>query len=156
MDVYSKSLPFVFPASYLLISTYIMSVSFVSFLLIIFVFVNSNMIVNPWASRFFPRKVFWAGPIVPTDYDYPKEFFPKCTNIAPGRRLLCLFLLAVITMTDLVSNLGLLQDRYFKKDIWSRCLNHRFLMNGDLNSSANKKPCVVLEASKIHLVKFDD
>ena len=57
VDVYAKSPPFSFPASYLLILTYIMSAYLVSFLLFISGFVSSTLVVNPWDSRFFPLKV---------------------------------------------------------------------------------------------------
>ena len=94
LGIYSKSLPFAFPDSYLLISTYMMSSSFVSLLLVLSVFVSSTIIVNPWASIFFPRKVVWSRPVVPTDYDDPKEFLPKRTKLSSGWRLLLLGLLA--------------------------------------------------------------
>ena len=57
VGVYSKSPPFVFPSSYLMLPTYMMSESFVSFLLILSGFVSRTLIVNTWASRFFPHKL---------------------------------------------------------------------------------------------------
>ena len=141
---------------YIMLSTYMISASFVSFLFIISVFVIRNIILNSWASIFFPRKVVWARPIVPTDYDNPKYFLPKRTKLAPGRQLLRLGLQAAIEMADLITNVYLLQEKYFNKDIQSYHENHGFLMTGNFNSDSIKKLRLVLEASNIHLLKSDD
>ena len=85
VGVYSKPLPFVFSYCYLLLSTYMMSVSFVSFLLILSIFVSSTLILNSWESILFPRKVDQSRLILPTDCNKTKDFLPKPTKLVPGR-----------------------------------------------------------------------
>ena len=58
-------------------------------------------------------------------------------------------------MADSISNVGFLQDNYFKKELRSHRGNHIFLMTGNLKIASIKKLCVVLETSKIHLLKFN-
>ena len=90
--------------------TYMISASFVSFLLILSGFFSKNMVLDSWESRLFPRKVVWARPIVPTDNEEPNNFLPKLTKLSPGRRMLRLGLLAAIEMEYLIPNDGILQD----------------------------------------------
>ena len=40
--------------------------------------------------KIISRKVVRASPIVPTDYDNPNDFLPKCTKLSPVRQLICL------------------------------------------------------------------
>ena len=115
VGVYSKYIPFVFPASYLLIYTYMMSASFVSFLLIISGFVISTLIFYSWVSRLFPRKLGRASLIFPTDCNDPKAFLTKCTKLSPVQRLIRLGLLSAIFMADSIPNVDLLQYQSFKK-----------------------------------------
>ena len=73
------------------------------------------MILNSWVSRLFPQKVGQASPVVPTDCNDQKEFPPKCTNLAPGRLLLRLGLLAAISMEDSITNVDIIQYQSNKK-----------------------------------------
>ena len=113
VDVFSKSFPFASPVSYLLLLTYMVSESFVSFLLILSEFVISTLILYPWASILFPRNFIRARPIVPTDYEDPNEFLLKCTKLVPGRKLIFLGLLATITMPD-----SLIQEAWYRLQGW--------------------------------------
>ena len=56
-------------------------------------------------------------------------------------------------MSDSITNADLLQDNSFKKDLQSHRVNHGLTMTGNLKSAAIEKNCVVLEASRINLLK---
>ena len=59
---YIQFLPFAFPAGYVILSTYMMSASFVSFLLMISGLLSSMLTVSPWSDAFFSDKAPTAPP----------------------------------------------------------------------------------------------
>ena len=136
MGVYSESLPFVFSSIYLPLFSYMVSESFVYFLLVLYGFFSSTLIFNSWSSRIFPRKVFWDRPIVPTDYSDFKEFLSKQIKLAPVWWILRLGILSAIVMEDLIPNVDLLQDQYFNQELQSHYRNHEFLMTYNLKSAS--------------------
>ena len=145
VGVYSKSLPFELPSSYLLMSTYMMFEYFVSFFLILPEFVSSILILNSSVLRLFPLKVFWARPILPTHYNNPKEFISKYIQLAPGRWLIRLGLISAIAMKYSIPYVDLLKYQSFKKELWSNRGNHGFLMAGNLKSTTIQRLWVALE-----------
>ena len=59
-------------------------------------------------------------------------------------------------MADSIPNIYLLQEKSFKKELRSHGGNHGLLITGNINSAAIENLCVVLEASNIHILKYDD
>ena len=96
------------------------------------------MVVNLWASRFFPQNYFRAILIVPTDYADPKDFLMKHTKLAPGQGLLRLGLPDAISMAYSIPHIYLLQDKSFNKEILRHPVNHGLLMTGNLKTAAIK------------------
>jgi hypothetical protein len=88
--------------------------------------------------------------------DDPKEFLPKRSKLAPGRRLLRLGLLAAIAMADSVPNADLVTDKDLKRSLRSHRGSHGYLMTANLKDASLERLRVILEASKVHLLRNDD
>jgi hypothetical protein len=100
----------------------------------------------------FSTKAPNAPPKTSDEYNDPKQFLPKRSKLAPGRRLLHLGLLAAIAMADSVSNIGLQTNKTFKRGIHRHRGSHGFLMTSNLKSESIEQLRVILEASKVHLL----
>jgi hypothetical protein len=140
---YSPSFPFAYPASDLILSAYMLSASFVGFLLSM--------------SGFYPSVVY--SPALPAKLENVYElhqFLPKRSKLSPGRRILRLGLLAAISMADSIPNIELLQDKSLKHDLRRHRGSHGYLMTANLRTDAIERLRVVLEASKVHLLHDDD
>jgi hypothetical protein len=134
-----------------------MSVSFVSFILIISSLSSSMLAASPWSNSFFLEPPVPVAPPEPPDtYDDPKQFLPKLSKLSLGQRPLWLGLLAAIAMADSIPDVDLIQDKTFKCKLRSHRGSHGFLMMANLKDATIKQLRVILEASKAHLLRNDD
>jgi hypothetical protein len=115
--VQAQSLPFAFPASYIILSAYMLCASFVSFLQVISGFITKVPSSSPWSEQFLSPTDPQAPPETFHDFDEPQQFLPKRSKLAPGRRLLRLGLMAAISMADSIPDIDLLQDKSLKRDL---------------------------------------
>jgi hypothetical protein len=129
---------------------------FVSFLLIMAGLMSSMLVTSPWMAHVFSTKAPDAPPKTSDEYNDPKQFLPKRSKLAPGRRLLCLGLLAAIAMADSVPNIELQTDKTFKSGIRRHRGSHGFLMTANLKNESIEQLGVIVEASKVHLLRNDD
>jgi hypothetical protein len=111
----------------------------------------AGFLVNPLPSTSEER-----SPETFSDCDDPAEFLPKKSKLAPGHRLLRLGLLAAIAMADSVPNVDLLTNKTLKRGLRRHRGNHGFLMTANLQRASIKQLRVILEASKVHLLRNDD
>jgi hypothetical protein len=131
----------------------VLSASFVGFLLSI--------------SGFYLWVLFSLDPPAKVDdFDELHHFLPKRSKLSPGRRILCLGLLATISMANSIPNIDLFQDKALKHDLFQdkalkhdlrrHCGSHGFLMTANLRTDAIERLRVVVEASKVHLLHDED
>jgi hypothetical protein len=77
------------------------------------------LVVSPWSDKVFSVRAPKAPPETFDACDDPKQFLPKRSKLAPGQQLLCLGLLAAISMANSIPHADLLEDKMFKKSLWS-------------------------------------
>ncbi len=140
---YSPSYPFAFPSSDLILSAYMLSASFVGFLLSL-----SGIHLHVLPSLDLPVTIDNVKDL--------HQFLPKRSKVSPGKRLLRLGLLAAISMADSIPNIELHQDKALKHDLRRHRGSHGFLMTANLRSDTLERLRVVLEASKVHLLHDND
>jgi hypothetical protein len=105
------SIPFAFPATYLLISSYMLRMLFVSLLLGLARLVGFVLVDNPLLERQPPE----APPEPAPD---PHNFLPMHTRgRAPAKRLLHLRLLHTLATSDATPALNLKSERVLKQDL---------------------------------------
>jgi hypothetical protein len=144
------SLPFAYPASYLLTSTYMLLMSFVGFLLALARLGGFTLVVNPLMERQHPD-------VPPEPEPDPHDFLPRRSRKAPAKRLLHLGLMAAIAASDAIPVLGLKSDKTLKRDLQK----HRSASGFVTKTSTIQPPALsrlrtVLEASQCHLLSKDD
>jgi hypothetical protein len=153
---YARSLLFAFPACYVLLSTCMLSASFVSFLLLISGLLSCMLAVSPWSNKIFSVPAPKAPPGTFDACNDPKQFLPKRSKLAPGQRLLRLGLLAAISMADSMPHVDLIQDKTFKRSLRSHRASHGFFITANLKTAAIERLRVILDASKVHLLRSED
>jgi hypothetical protein len=103
------SLPFAYPAMYLL-SSYMLELSFVCFLLSLVNRISMTLISNPWME---------PDPPPPAPGPDPHDFLPEwMRGHGPPKRLALLGLLAAIAISNTMSSLCLASGRTLKNDLW--------------------------------------
>jgi hypothetical protein len=107
------SLPFAFPVTYLLLSSYMLSMSFARLIAGLFRLVTIVFVANPWIEHKPPP------PLAPPDPDPdPTKFLPKgAQGNVPAKRLLHLALLAVLSTSDAIPELALCSNKQLKRDL---------------------------------------
>jgi hypothetical protein len=145
------SLPFAFPATYLLISSYMLRMWFVHLLLGLAQLTGLVLVANPLMERQPPRI-----PVKPAPD--PHDFLPRrLRGSAPAKRLLHLGILAAIAVSDAVPSLGLASDKTLKRDLRRhRCASGFVTKTATIQPPALSRLRTVLEASKCHLLSNDD
>ena len=144
----------VYPLTYLVFSSYMMSMSFVATLLGSSVLTYDNFHTLRWwrKQRVYPR------PPSPEPPDDPSDFMPKRSRgkHGPSRCLLRLALLSSIAISDTIPDIDLKIERSIKRDLIIHQNARGFLVNDRLKPSDLDRLCVVLEAGKCHLIKKHD
>jgi hypothetical protein len=144
------SLPFAYPATYLLTSSYMLLMSFVSLLLGLARLGGFALIANPLMARQSPG-------IPPEPGPDPHDFLPKTSHRAPATRLLHLGLLAAIAASDAIPALGLTSEKLLKRDLQKyRGASGFVTKTSNIQPPALSRLRTVLEASQCHLLSKDD
>jgi hypothetical protein len=145
------SLPFAYPATYVLISSYMLRMTFVSLLLGLARLKGFILVANPLMEQ------TTTAVLPPEPAPDPHDFLPKRTRRAPAKRLLHLGLMAAIAVSDAIPTLNLKS----KQDLKRTLRKHRGASGFITKTSSIQPPALsrlrtVLEASQCHLLSKDD
>ena len=149
-----SSLPFAYPSSYILFSSYMLSMAFVKLLISILGKVGTTLLANKWMVPIeVPPK-----PPPPEPAPDPNDFVPKRTRgKAPAKRLLQLGLLAAISASETIPELSLATTRALKKDLRKYRTSCGFMTKTHkLKPDELTRLRHVLETSKTSLITPDD
>jgi hypothetical protein len=144
-------LPFSFPVTYFLISSYMLRMSFVTLLLGLANRAKFVLIANPW---FAPHSLRTP----PEPEPDPHDFLPRRTHgVGPPKRLAFLGLLAAIAISDAIPSLGLASAKLLKRDL----RKYRGASGFVTQTKAIRPPELarlrtVLESSNCNLLTHDD
>jgi hypothetical protein len=146
------SVRFAYPAVYLLLSTYMLSASFVTLLVGLSGLLGWVLGVNT-SSKSQPEL-----PTIPKmPPESPQDYAPTHSRgIAPAQRLLRSAILAAITTSDSIPEPSLRTDHSLKKELRRHRGRSGFLMTGCLKPPDIDRLKTVLEASQCHLLTKDD
>jgi hypothetical protein len=145
-------LPFVFPAKYLLYSSYMLLLLFVGFLIALANLGGVVLTVDPSTD---PQPLRVPSPPPPD----PHAFLPWCTRgQPPSKRLLHLGLLAALSVSKAVPTLlGLQSNKQLRRDLQKyRGASGFVICTAAIQSSALSRLRTVLEALQCHLLTKDD
>jgi hypothetical protein len=145
------SLPFAFPAEYLLTSSCMLLMSFVGFFLGLVGLGRFTPVANPLMEQQAPR----APPRAAPD---PHDFLPQCTRgRAPASRLLHLGLLAAIAASDAVPTVSLRSDKALKRELRKyRGASGFMTQTSSIKPPALSRLRTVLESAPCYLLAKDD
>jgi hypothetical protein len=145
------SLPFAYPATYFLISSYMLRMSFVSLLIGLARLAGFVLVANPVLELQPPG-------VPPKPEPDPHDFLPKRSRgKGPAKRLLQLGLLAAIAASDAIPTLHLQSGKGLKRDLRRyRCASGFMTKTSDIQPASLSRLRTVLEASQCHLLSKDD
>ena len=150
------SSPFAYPATYLILSTYMLTSAFVSFMLGYAGHTGWIPVTNPWMDR-RNRPSPHIPPNSNSDKENAEQFAPQRTRgHAPGKKLLRMALLAAIARSDGTPELSLALNQSPKQELRKHRGPSGFLITGAIKPADISRLKTVLQAFQFNLLLQDD